>query len=59
MYKYILSQNKGFCKLKNNQTYPDDELGARGIKLTAPCPNGLVDRLELADKPLLPPAIKQ
>lgn len=34
--------------------YPDDEAGARGIKLTAPCPKGLVERLELADRPLLP-----
>lgn len=34
---------------------PDEEVGARGIKLTAPCPSGLVERLELADKPLLPP----
>lgn len=41
--------------VRNIKTNPDDEAGARGMKLTAPWPKGLVDRLELAENPLFPP----
>lgn len=47
-----------FVHYTNIKAYPEVELGARGMKLTAPCPKGLVDLLELADRALFPPVTK-